>query len=759
MTMQTQPLEITDFSGGITDGFINGETNRAQTLDNFLISSNKKAYSRPGSIIRDLVHFQIPDGQQRIGRLFIHRDFLLEQSARDVFYLPTGGPYQTLVGPTGNKVLSVGTVSNFASTAFWNLFTIISNDAFSKPQKIFKDNSLNLKVITAGLPHFASTPIVTAGAVGVNNYTYGFHYFYSYMVENVTFELDGPTVEVELENSDDPSISPNSITGIPVLSNGVTDNYDTTNIKVKIFRTEANQTTLLFIAQISNGTTTYSDNNSDTSIANNEPIYTTGGVVDFDPPPPAKFVHVANDFCVYAGVQEGGEYFPNRYRQSIKNQIDSAPESFFDDLEDEITGVSSIQGIPILLCKNSVYRVDGFFDELGRGGLVHLKISDTVGCVSNNSIIQTVEGLIFAGTGGFYFCDGYQVTKINKQLPQTYAKYTVTTDQAKRIYGSYDIKQKKVWWAVQTDQGSLDNDSCIILDTHWGISEESVFTTASGGVSFAPSAIIFFNDLLYRADTRGYIFIHDNNQFLTTENLDDPKVDVFTVPSTWVRQTVIYTYESCAFNMGTTFLRKWAPWITLTLENRTNISAQIFSVNDEGRSTKPLVEIRFRGNLTWGDPDLTWGDPTLIWNYDGLIDAKRRFPAGGLRFSYKQIKITNAYTFITNSDVRGLATVDNIAKTLTLNNTSTSWPADSVDYFISFETDNYAQQYLVIDRTDLVLTYMDVNDTSPNSVGIKWELQGYAKNEQIGLLAYAIHYVLLSKSQQGFHSSDSGANQ
>ncbi len=601
-----------------------------------------------------------------------------------------------------------------------------------------------------------AAPIVTAGAVGTGSYIYAFLYYYTYSVEGVTFEDFGPTTQVSLSLAAAPDSSTVAITGIPVLANGVTDNYDTSNVKVKIYRTENNQTVLKFIGEVTNGTTIYNDSASDASITDNVVIYTTGNVLDNDTPPPAKFVHVNDDIAWYGYVTEDGVAVPNKIRQSIKGDIDSCPQDFFDVFPEDIYGINSFQGTVIVFCENSIYRLAGFFDEQGNNGITHpLKISDTVGCVSNDSIVQTDIGLFFAAKQGFYYCDGYKVQKISRHLDKiTYPKLVLTAAQARKIYGSFDKKENRVWYGVQLQDASNDNDTCFILDVNWGVSEECSFTSASNGDDFAPTALMFKDGELYRGDTRGYIFLH-NDEFVT-----DPRIDTTSNAEDWATKTIIHDYKSCAFNFGTSFVRKFVPKMLLTLANETNIAVQINSNNDDGRSTAALREIRYNSNIVWGDPYISWGDSSIIWNQLGLIEEKRMFPARNLRCNYKQIQITNSYTIVKNSDLLGLVTVDSSLNTVTLVTASSIWPTDSVDYFISFENDNYTRQFLITNRnSDTVLTFLDATSHSPANGNYKWLLKGYRKGEVLHMLSYVIHYDMLSDTQKSFHSpTDTGAN-
>lgn len=747
-----QPLEVQDFSGGMTDNYLAGKPNCARVFDNLLINKNKKPISVPGSVLRSTTHPQVPSGVKRIGYFWDHRSQQIEQTERHLYYIASGA-YNELVGPTGNQALSIQTTTDHASKAYWNNHSLMVSDSFAKPIKIYKDGSNVLQVRTAGMPEIAAPSVISSGGAG-NNYIYSFLYYYTYNVEGVVFEDFGATTQVQLSNVGAPDANVVHITAIPVLANGILDNYDTSNIKVKIYRTENDLTVLKFIGEVTNGTTIYNDSASDASITNNVTIYTNGDVLDNDTPPPSKYVHVANDIAMYGHVKENGVVIPNRIRQSIKGDIDSCPVDFVDDFPDEVMGISSIQSTFMIFGAGSVFRVDGFFDEQGRNGMVHLKISDTFGCVSNDSIVQVDDGIVFASQEGWCFTDGYSVKKIANHLNDTFKNFVLTAAQARNIWGAYDKVERRVWWAVQREASSTDNDSCVILDLQWGISEESSFTTRSNESSFAPTALIFTNGTMYRADKRGFVFTHDGAA------VTDPKVDINVTPANWGRKTIIFDHTSCAFNFGTTFVRKFVPKILLTLANVTNISVQIFSINDDGRQNTPLVEIRYMLDVTWGDPDIIWGDPDVIWNKLGLIDDIRRFPAKNLRCNYKQIRITNSLTNITDSDVQGLATVDNLFKTVTLIGLNSAYPVDAVDYFISFENDDYFRQFQIITRnSDMLVTVQDALNQLPTNGNYKWEIKGYMKGQAIQIISYVVHYKMLTSSQTPFHSAtDVGGN-
>jgi hypothetical protein len=78
---------------------------------------------------------------------------------------------------------------------------------------------------------------VTRGGAGTGDYLYRFVYKYTYTVGTVTFIDRGAVTEVALTSALAPNTSTVAISAIPVLANGATYNWDTTAIKVEIYRT------------------------------------------------------------------------------------------------------------------------------------------------------------------------------------------------------------------------------------------------------------------------------------------------------------------------------------------------------------------------------------------------------------------------------------------------------------------------------------------------------------------------------------------
>lgn len=749
-----QPFEAIDFSRGMTDHIHDQEPGIVSELVNFLVTRDKKPISRPGSRVDDSVNPEIPTGL-RVSALvnYANSDKLFYQSVRSLFFRNPSA-FTELVGPSGNGAYSDGDSNSVPSFAQWNRHLYLTNNSFCKPMKVYKDGSDVYQIRNSSLPA-VTTPTVTAGAVGTFSYLYGFYYAYTYQVFGLTYEAIGPVTLVQLENAMDPVTAPIQITNMPVIANGSGDNYDTANIKLKIFRTEADQTFLQQVTEVTNGTTSYSDSKSDTVLAaTGISLYTNDGTVDADPVPLHKYNHVVNNCGYYAHIKDSnGEISPYKFRQSIPTIPDSAPIDFEGEVDDEITGINSVRSQPIIFCKRYIFRVEGSFDRFGRGGMNPVRISDHAGCVSNNSVVTCENGMFWFGNDGVYYSDGYAVNKVTDHLNDTYKSFLKNTTNLERIIGKYFERERLIVWAIQTNSATLENDSFFICDLGWGISNEMTFMLWQG-TSFKPSALEVFNKEIFRGSPEGFTIVHDDKL------RSDPKINIYKPVDDWVKETIRWKIKTIHYNFGGTFFRKLPTRILLSASDNGNTTIQITAINDEGRVTRQCRPIRHRGDFVWGDDDFVWRDSDFVWRGQGLIEQWRRFPKGGLRLSTLQLVIENGFSDVTNSDFLGSATFNGTTNKVTLNDSDSKWPLNSEDYFIALENDGYVKEYLITGRdSDQVLSINDpVNTLATGSM--KWVMRGYKKDEALHLLGFNIHWNNVSKSQKTFENlpSETGEN-
>lgn len=663
--LEFQSIELADFSGGITDYPINSQINRFEELDNIVLDPNSKALQRAGSdaFIVSLPEIPLPI---RVNNLASIQDDTLYINAEDHIYYPTSPTYTELLGIAGVNAFSVGTANVQSAFSEWNGHLFATNDEFALPIKIFKDNLGTPQVRTAGLPQPAAYT-VTAGA-GAASYIYYIVFTYTYQIGNVTFtDISAPTAfqltgAAVITGGTPASVGPGNT--VPTVVNAGGSSYDVTVITVDIYRTINGGTIAYLVTSISpQASTTYLDGTTDAALQLNPVLYTSTGIQPYDTPPLAKYVHIMNGRGYYAYTKDPitGDEFPTRVYQSIQDDPDSVPQAFYVEMRDEIVGISSYANNPIVFGESKVYRIDGYFDELGRNGPVYEEISSVTGALSHNSIVQTDFGVFFAGNSGFYFTDGIRFFKVSDLINERF-KQIAANANIQYIHGAYDPTNLKVYWAVPKEEGASDNDAIFCLDLRYPFEKNGVFTTWSNGEYFKPSAIKVFQKDLIRGDPRGYVFKHNDVY------ANDPRIDTLAAYADWGTKTIIYNIKTAHMNLGFPQIRKWVVRLLATFKFLSNLSVQPNSINDVEATHLELKQIRWRGLLVWGDPDPIWGDASLIWNETGVIEQWRRFPKNGLRCSYKQIQITNAFTIIYNSDQQGTCTFDIASMIATLDN-------------------------------------------------------------------------------------------
>jgi hypothetical protein len=758
------PFEVSDFSGGINDFIYDPNEKRSAILDNLVINKENKLETRPGSSF-DITaaidtNSQIPYGAKRIGNLINYREEkILVRSGPKMYYRPgPNSPYSTIYGPdftalSGTDAVNGATLQSEGNHSFWNDHVYITHDEdasfnFGRPMKIFQDDGGAIKSINAGIPKpVPITPITATGAAGAANYIYAFTYSYTYKVRNQTFRVESTPIFVEALNKS----LPIALANIPV---GVADknlDYASTSFVTNVYRTIDNGSIFYLVSSGHNLTSIAVENMTDATLQDQVQLYTNDGSVDNDYPPLCKFVHVVNSIGYYGYLQDGTEKLPYTLRQSVPGTPDAVPLDFEFDAEDELKGISSCQSIPIILCKKHIYRIEGGWDQFGRGTPRLIRISDHAGCLSVNSCVQAEGKLFWAGNDGFYSTDGYSVVKVSDGFNDFYYQFSIVALDKRRIQGTFDEINRRVYWTWQDDTAKSDNNRMYVMELRYGVMPESVFSTWSFGSNTA-SAITYFGKWLHRADHRGYVYKHDGVAYLS-----DLKLESNTTPSTWYKETIIWTYRSVALNMGSQYQRKWIPKILLTCKNRTNISIQINAINDDGKSTRPLKAIRWRRNFIWGDEDFVWGNPDCVWNAEGLIEQKRWMPAKGLRLSFIQVEVTNAYVVVENSDLNGEADFNNTLNTATLVSMTNTWPTQALDYYLYTSVDNYVTGFKVIGRSDSTLVLEDTNNVFPTG-RYKWVLKGYPKGEFLNLLSYTLHVASTTDNQLTYEAGQDANN-
>lgn len=727
----------TDFSGGETDLYRTAQPNQYELADNYIITKDKTLDVRPGSDAFDQDNVRV-DTYRSIGRIEDFNGSLIVRSVKNIYYYNSG--WNEVRGATNNPFFAVGGADSNCCFSIWKNQYITTNDIPYVPTVLYRDSNQSFKAHTLGLPHLPTTPVVS-GPTGSDSYVYYFTFYYTFKVETKTYIYYSTPTAVIVSSMSEPSSSNKSfINDIPEVNNGSIFNYDTDNIKVHIFRTVANGVVPYFVAELNNGTTTFEDEYSDTTISANAILYTEGGVVNHDPPPKCKYLTITNEVGLYAHTIEDGVILPYRVRFSVQGAIQACPEDFYIDMQDEIVGINSIEGIPIVFTKSYIYRIEGVRSATGSGAVGRRAISDYAGCINNNSIVRTNKGLYFAGVDGFYFTNGFEVQKITNNLDERYATYISDIDDRRsRIYGVKDKKNSRVYWAVTRNKyASQYNDSWRVFDETFG-----AFTSASNNYDtsyysvtppFATTALGYFNNQILRGHPEGYILKHDQ------------KIYYDVVPDSnygyggWYQTHIPTDFKSILNSFGHPHRNKFCKDLQLLLKTRTGFGIQPYSISNDTKRQREFTAMRYVGNQQWSLAP-AWNSESMMWGEEEIVKKKRHFPRSETRGRYKQIRLINDYEILWSSEDIGNVSVADVFGTgiATILDTTYKFPDGNtgfIDYFVSFSYDDYATEYRITSTSNGAIGFINTpaipDDADP---GYGWKVKGYRKKQAYEILS------------------------
>jgi hypothetical protein len=566
---------------------------------------------------------------------------------------------------------------------------------------------------------------------------------------------------------------PTVISGINALTNTLETHYDTTSTVIQVYRTIDAGNTLYLLAELANGVTTYSDNTNDTysttsesPLADRESLYTTGGVVGAEEPPKAKFMALLQNTAYYGGVYDGTQFFGNRIIQSIPGTPNAVSMSFYDDLDEDVSGLGVAKTNLVAFTNSKVYRMVGGFNELGQGALTHDRVSGNIGCINGASIVQTDMGIFFAGNDGFYFTDGYTIQKISLSIDYTYAAFTRSARQRARIHGTHDRLNRRVYWtAASTETGACDSLFVLFLDQ--GIKEDSSFLLWNNGVHFQPSAMAVFEGDLIRGDERGWILRHTYD-WKTDVKLDYTDISTFTPVAAVDTVHVPWLYRSASMDFNATAKGQWATRVHLVTKNVGDLAVQISAIRENDNfKEKLLAPIDKSLDSRWGDGNLVWADPDFIFQYDGKYDVWRRFPATSLRSQFRQLVFEPADIVVYKYDdfpTGAYASTNGATKVVTLATPGThvllTWPNDILGMTIAFENDGYYFEYTItaVSQDAATITVSDPDSTLTTLSNQKWQISGVKKQQGISLVSYDIRFGFMGQRGDAADAGEGGGN-
>jgi hypothetical protein len=733
-------IMVNEFTGGLTDSPYTSPENCAEVIDNLLLKKDGTLEGVGGIAIYSNSASRLPTNKRVARWARLSPTELVAFSDSKAFYV-TPSAVTEILGPTGNRAFNVGDEDSAVSVALFNNTIHATSDARPYQIKIYIDENGDPQLRTAGLPIVASDPTITPSGVGTNNYIYAFVHIYEYRVGNTLFVDFGTpryVTKTALNNN-------NTISAIPVLSNGADYNWDTTVIKIGIYRTVTNGVAFYKVGEVTNGTTGFVDTVTDANLVLNETLYTNGGISNNDIPDPCKYIFEANDTYYNLDILQDTEEKPFRLKQSITNDPDSIPDDYINDFKANLRGGGVVGRSPIILTETQTIRLDGIIDETGKGFIQKEILSNTVGGISHNGVVQTSKGLYFPSKDGFYYTDGFSTpTKLAKKNAFTskidifYKEFVSTNEQQSRIQGVYDSLNNRVIWSVQ--ESEADNDKFYVYDeTH------DAFTTLSNNSGILPTAIIMDGEDLIIGDGNGYIFR------LSKDFFTHPKVDTSLPVTDWVEDTIIYRWKSVHLTGGDASINKWFTKVNVQGIPETNVNMAILSYTNGEMESKELYPVRVAPSLVWGDPSFEWGDDAFVWNRQSTLNQTRRFPAGRLRARQRQIEFTNAYyTILSSTDDTDSYITINASMGLAILVTPSSYifGANNEGYDLIIGSNSYP----ISSGTADTLTLIDADSTLVDGT-YAWSIKGYGKGQRPQILNFSAEFEPMDDAGTKWHGS------
>jgi hypothetical protein len=778
MPLDYQQLKISDFSGGITDKYVNSAPNEHKELTNYYVNEIGKPELVQGyGVVYD------SEVQSRIMGIFELNDTLLVNRFEQMYVFNTGANTLTKVDPVNvsTPLFKYYGPTSYPNAIEWQDQLVVTNTGqssptvqYNRPRIIYRDAINNLQAFEAGLPYIENNFDVTPQDPDVTyGYIYAYHYSYEYTVGDTLYRSVGPVNfadRVTNEFKVSPG-SPMSIINVDTL--GITEagtQYDLANIKLEIYRTIANGDVYYKLPSDGNPLNLQGEYTLNAlpvgtrlDLVEDDSLQTQAVIYNQESPtrasaPKCKYITVSNDAVYYMNCAEEVQdadtltvsTFTRPYRlyQSVPGNPTNIDPSAFVDLDDELKGGGSLNGVTIAMTKSKIYRIEGQLDGAGNGTIRSKVISDTAGCVSHRSIIVANDRMYWCGNNGFYVTDGFNVILLTPRLLNSYGIITDNEARSERITATYYDREQRIIFA--TSDNDVENNEWWIFNIKAG----TAFTKARGE-AMNTSAVFAYNRKIYRGDELGYLYEH-SDEYFTHLRRDS------TIPaSDWLRIHIPYRLETQSIDLGNNAVKKWGREATITYKTDTNQAILPVSNNDDEESVRDMKEIRRFSGWIWRDENVLWLDPEIQWRNAETQSRQRHFPRGQSRFRTKSVALEPAKTILYNSDWWGECLVEFVNPAnpsdlkLTLSGTDV-WPENILADTITFEDDDYLAEYQIKTRTDQILT--TVGGAVSLGAGKKWQVKGYAKEVEQEVKDITITYAFMDNVGDRFDKSEEGGN-
>jgi hypothetical protein len=219
-------------------------------------------------------------------------------------------------------------------------------------------------------------------------------------------------------------------------------------VVIELYRTQVNASgvnpTFYLVTSVTNpiqnntgvDSITITDGASDTTIASNAFLYTTGGILDNIAAPANSLITLYQDRVILGGLEDPNVLWYSQNRQEIDN-FNTTPVEFcaentigVDPRGGSITALALLNQNLIIFKKDTIFTISGDGTNNTGGGTPFpdaQMISSDVGCINPNSINIRPTGLIFQSGKGMYQLDsGFNLTYIGAPV-EAFNSLTITS--------------------------------------------------------------------------------------------------------------------------------------------------------------------------------------------------------------------------------------------------------------------------------------------------------------------------------------------
>lgn len=258
------------------------------------------------------------------------------------------------------------------------------------------------------------------------------------------------------------------------------------------------------------GTLALTDSLSDASLADNEVLYTTGGVLENVSPPPTESMVIANGRAWLVPSDNPFEVWAS------KPLADNVGIEFSDELvkplnlERPVTAVAHMDGRLLLFTDAGVYvMVASAPDATGNGSFGETEqIAKGSGCVDPNAIVRATDAVYFQSTAG--------IRAVDRSLQESYIGAAVEDFNDETVLKVIDRSDTDEIWFL------TDGYRFLIYNTYF---KRWSYTSVFGTLASTPSDVEFFDDLFIApspTDTIGYLFIQRASTYAWEFRIETP---------------------------------------------------------------------------------------------------------------------------------------------------------------------------------------------------------------------------------------------